>query len=78
MSNFSPKDPEEKDKFTFDFAPRLASGETISSAQFTISIESGYDPNPSAMISGMPTISGSRSFSGFDRWNPRNQLLCKM
>jgi hypothetical protein len=48
-------------KCPFNFVRRLAPGETISAATFTIEVHSGVDPNPSVMLVGggaSPTIDG--------------------
>lgn len=45
--------------YYFDFAGLLASGETISSAAVTATVYSGTDANPSAIISGADSTSGS-------------------
>jgi hypothetical protein len=48
-------------KCPFNFISRLAVGETISAATFTIEVHSGVDPNPSVMLVGggsSPTIDG--------------------
>ena len=43
----------------FDFISRLAQGETITAAVCLCSTYTGVDPNPSAVISGSATISGT-------------------
>lgn len=43
-----------------DFISRLASGETILAASVVASLYSGNDPTPAAIVSGVPTISGSQ------------------
>lgn len=43
----------------FDFLSQLASGETISGATVTAVVWSGTDANPSAIISGAASVSGS-------------------
>lgn len=50
----------ETSPYVFDFISRLASGETLSSATTTASVWSGVDSNPSAIISGSATISGTK------------------
>lgn len=42
----------------FDFTSRLAATETISSAAVAASVYSGTDSNPSAIVSGVATVSG--------------------
>lgn len=49
-----------EDKFLdWDFASQLAVGETLVAATVTASVYSGTDANPSAIVSGNDTISGS-------------------
>lgn len=43
----------------FDFASKLASGETISSATVAAVVYSGTDAAPSGVISGADSVSGS-------------------
>jgi len=50
----------EKWKATFDFAEDLASGETISSSEWVVTVVQGTDATPSGVLSGSPTISGSK------------------
>lgn len=45
--------------YTWDFASRLASGETISSAGITVTVYSGTDASPSSILSGSPSVSGT-------------------
>lgn len=45
---------------TFDFASRLAASETISTALVTSTVYSGTDASPSAIISGLAAISGTK------------------
>ena len=59
MKPFSPKDPRESITVSIDFANLLATGETISSASFTSAVSTGQDTNPSAMISGSTTVTGT-------------------
>lgn len=54
-----PKLAGESPNLTFDFAGRLASGETISTQVVAATVYSGTDANPSAIISGAATASGS-------------------
>lgn len=58
--NFSPKRATETEILTVDFAALLATGETIASAVWTSTVVSGSDTNPSAMIQGTASISGSK------------------
>jgi hypothetical protein len=43
----------------FNFISQLAQGETISTATVTASVYTGVDANPSAVISGSASISGT-------------------
>lgn len=45
---------------TFDFASRLALGETLSTASTTATVYSGTDASPSSVISGSASISGTQ------------------
>jgi len=58
--SFSPKTPAAEEFFGFNFVKQLPAGETISSAEWTITVKQGVDPNPSAMLSGSPVISGTK------------------
>lgn len=44
----------------FDFASRLAIGETISTASVAATVHSGTDASPSSLISGSASISGTK------------------
>jgi len=46
-------------KIPFDFISKLAVGETISTKVVTASVWSGVDANPSAIINGAATSSGT-------------------
>jgi hypothetical protein len=62
MIQFSPelpKAPSEVLPLSMDFARWLASGETISTCSWASSVYTGTDPNPSAMIQGAATITGT-------------------
>lgn len=50
------KDPAETLVATFDYSADLDAGETIASATLACSLLSGTDTNPSAVLSGTPTI----------------------
>lgn len=52
------KRPGESAPVTFDFTSSLAATETISSQSVTVSVYSGVDANPSAMLSGVASASG--------------------
>lgn len=59
-TQFSPKDPAETVSVSFDFEALLSTGETLSTAVFTVTHSSGTpDGNPSAMLDGSSTITGS-------------------
>lgn len=42
-----------------DFLSQLILGETVLAASCSVVVHSGEDPNPSAMLSGVPSIAGS-------------------
>ena len=56
---FDSKYQEETIILTFDYSKLLAAGETIDSAEWTVSVIAGVDANPSAMLSGAIAINGS-------------------
>jgi len=58
------KAPDEREPFTFDFSGRLGAGETITEITVTITVTSGTDPNPNAMIYGLPYSNGSLAIQG--------------
>jgi hypothetical protein len=58
--NFSPKRSAERDVFTVDFGPILAPGETIVTAEWSITVARRNDPHPEAMIEGDCTITGTK------------------
>lgn len=45
--------------YPVDFISSLAPGETINTSIVSVSVYAGIDPNPSAMITGTPTQSGT-------------------
>lgn len=47
-------------KVVFDFISQLAVGETISSQAVVATVWSGVDANPSAVVSGAATASGTK------------------
>jgi hypothetical protein len=53
------KDVAETIPLVFQFGTRLQYGETITGNSVTCVLFSGTDPNPSAMISGAATVSGT-------------------
>jgi hypothetical protein len=57
--NFSDKDPDEEEYLGFNFAQRLASGETISTVTFAIVVVKGADASASAMLQGAAVIDGA-------------------
>ena len=56
MAQFSYKYTTESELFSFDFNPILQPNETLSSATCTAITIQGTDANPSAILSGSPTI----------------------
>ena len=48
----------ENELFTFDFSAALATSETIGSATCTVETKDGTDTNPTAILVGLPAISG--------------------
>lgn len=59
MNTFSPKDPAEQIFYSTDFSALLSAGETLSTATASLRVTSGTDAAPSAMLSGLPVITGS-------------------
>lgn len=60
MLAFSQKAPDEIWIVGIDFSPQLASGATIASCAVTIATALGStDPNPSAVLSGSASLSGT-------------------
>lgn len=55
-----PKTPTEEEFYSFDYARLLGPGETISGSVWTVSVLEGTDASPSSMLSGAPSVSGSR------------------
>lgn len=53
------KDPEERFWLTFDFSAALDAGETIASNTVAISVRSGSDATPTAVLDGAPSLSGA-------------------
>lgn len=60
MAQFTPKKQSEEKVYTFNMSSRLDSGETMISVVFSVSVSSGLDSAPQNMISGNPSISGTR------------------
>ena len=60
MQVVSPKTSAEAKTYTFDFASKLAAGETISTQTTTATVWSGVDTSPSAIISGAATVSNTK------------------
>ena len=56
MAQFSYKYTTESELFLFDFNPILQPSETLTSATCTAITIQGTDANPSAILSGAPTI----------------------
>lgn len=61
MISFSPKSPGETRTLVFDFISKLGAGETLVSATVTPTVWSGVDPTPSAIVSGTPSVSGTKA-----------------
>ena len=59
VASFDDKRIDEDRKLSFDFVNELASGETISTADFTVTTFQGTDASPSSLKSGVASISGS-------------------
>lgn len=57
---FQPKLSGVTDSYLFDFISALGNGETISTAVITVSVYTGVDAAPSAMLSGASAINGSQ------------------
>lgn len=55
-----PKSSGETRVITFDFISQLAVGETISTQSVAAAVWSGVDANPSAVISGTATATGTK------------------
>ena len=60
--DFSPLDPAalETSTFTFDFAALLGTGETISTATWSIAALVGFDTAPLSRLIGSPQITGTQ------------------
>ena len=52
----------EKTPIGFDFASKLLVGEVLVSATCSISVWSGIDTAPSSVLSGTPTVSGTKAY----------------
>lgn len=61
MSQFSYKLTTESELFSFDFNPVLQPAETLNTAACTAITAQGTDPNPSAILSGTPTVSSGKA-----------------
>lgn len=60
-NTFSTKDPDEVWQLSVDFSKILASGETISSSTWSVTAYTGTDASPSSILSGIPSIVGTKS-----------------
>lgn len=60
MVLLQPKTPGTTQKVVFDFISNLAVGETISTQSVVATVWSGVDANPSAIVSGAATASGTK------------------
>jgi hypothetical protein len=58
-TDFAPRSIGERVIFSLDFALNLASGETITAATWTCTLQQGTDPGAAARISGGATFAGS-------------------
>lgn len=58
---FGGKNSGETKNLVFDFAGRLAIGESVSSATTVATVYSGTDSTPSAVINGAATCSGTKA-----------------
>lgn len=58
ITQWPQKDPAEQIVATFDARPELRPGEYPISATMTVTVESGVDATPSALLSGLPQIDG--------------------
>ena len=58
--DYSPKRLTEAEIFTVDYSARIATGETITSAAWSITVVDGVDASATAMIQGAYSISGSQ------------------
>lgn len=59
---FSYKLVAENKLLSFDFAEVLTTGETISTASCTVIVIDGTDAGSASLLSGSPTISGSKTY----------------
>jgi hypothetical protein len=57
--DFDPADPDESDVFSFDFVNDLASGETVISTTWAITVLAGFDPTPALRFVGLPGVNAS-------------------
>lgn len=62
LGTFDPRHPAESEPLGFGFAARLATGETVASAVFTIEVVEGTDPSASSMLVGSPTTTSTGAF----------------
>lgn len=60
MRTYKPKRPGEIVTASVNFAPEIPYGESIATAEaWSVSVYSGTDPNPSAVLSGAPVKLGA-------------------
>ena len=59
-NSFTYKITNESEIFSFDYSLVLDPSETISSASCAVIVMNGTDPNPTAILSGTPAISGGK------------------
>jgi hypothetical protein len=62
---FEPKPVDETVERIFDFTSRLSEGESLASAVVTVSVFSGVDADPAAILSGSPRFDGLRVIQDF-------------
>lgn len=62
MITIPPKTSGETTRVTFDFLSQLPDTDTVASATATATVWSGTDASPSAVVSGSPTVSGTKAY----------------
>ena len=60
MQVLDQKSPEAVTKVTWDFLSQLGAGETLTLATVSVSVWTGVDPSPAAILDGAPSLSGSQ------------------
>ena len=78
-NSFTYKITSENELFTFNYSQVLEPAETIVSATCTAITMNGVDPNPSAILSGTPIISGAnvsqRVYNGLNEVTYRLEMV---